>query len=51
VGIGFAAEFIDFEVFPPGDTRHKLDAKKIGQPEDREALGVGISINRVGFDV
>ena len=30
---------------------HELDAKKICQSENREALGVGIPINRVGFDV
>ena len=49
--IGFAAEFVDLEIFPPGDTRHELDAQEKGQSEDREALGVGISINRMGFDV
>ncbi len=42
VGIGFTGEFVDLEIFPPGDTGHELDPKEVGQPEDREALGVGI---------
>jgi hypothetical protein len=28
-GIGFCAEFVDLEIFPPGDTRHELDPKKV----------------------
>ncbi len=51
MGIGFAVEFVDLKVFPPCDSRHELDAEEKSQTEDREVLGVGVAINRVGFNV
>ena len=49
VGIGFIGELVDFEIFPPSDTGHELDPKEVGQPEDREALGMRIPITVWGL--
>lgn len=49
-GIGVIS-LVELEFLPISDTRHELDAQQISQTKNRQALGMGVSMEGVGLNL